>query len=128
MVCGGSGSARARVTSWSWSLAGPYAPSIFQCCCSSSPEQAFRTVDLGAAGLLLRHWPVPFSPLEVPQLSVDRQRRLVVLDEVWAVGDANPSSAYLEGGLQSATVCYWRPAALFVGVAVGLCGNLVALG
>ncbi|MBT2443012.1 hypothetical protein J7E93_23475 [Streptomyces sp. ISL-36] len=37
-------------------------------------------------------------------------------------------SEYLEGGLQSATVSYWGPVALFVGVVVGFCGNLVALG
>ncbi|MFJ7271997.1 hypothetical protein ACIQV3_36075 [Streptomyces sp. NPDC099050] len=35
---------------------------------------------------------------------------------------------YLEGGLQSATVSYWGPAALLVGVIVGFCGNLVTLG
>ncbi|EPJ42557.1 hypothetical protein STAFG_0389 [Streptomyces afghaniensis 772] len=37
-------------------------------------------------------------------------------------------SEYLEGGLQSATVSYWGPAALFAGVVIGFCGNLVALG
>ncbi|MGP3990818.1 hypothetical protein [Streptomyces sp. 3N207] len=37
-------------------------------------------------------------------------------------------SEYLEGGLQSATVSYRGPAALFVGVIVGFCGNFVALG
>ncbi|MFI7408742.1 hypothetical protein ACIBU0_08765 [Streptomyces sp. NPDC049627] len=75
----------------------------------------------------------------LPEALDRRDREVVTRLETRLQGDLDASrrtvqaqlmevSEYLEGGLQSATVSYWGPAALFVGVVVGFCGNLAALG
>lgn len=75
----------------------------------------------------------------LPEALDRRDREVVARLETRLQGDLDASrrsvqaqlmevSEYLEGGLQSARVSYWGPAALLAGVMVGFWGNLVALG